>query len=395
VNIVRDASERLQFQKKLQYSETRFRSLTENAYAAVISCDVSGCILTWNQGAQDTFGYTANEILGRSFSSIVPQDFWQSYISGAKVDIGMGKILPLHRSTEVYGTRKHGSNFPMDISLSSWRSEDRVFFIAVIRDISDRKHLEAVAEERQEIYESLLIAQSNLGEGMAIIDANTDRIIYANEAVCDMLGYTKDEILALGSPLDFITPEQRELVSKRIDVRRKRRLKRDHYEVICLRKDGSRFYGYISATYQETANGPSMIILLRDIDQRKKTEIALAEQQRINAQIFENSSDVIFTLDLEGNVKSVNPSVEKYGGWKAEELIDLPMNHTMCEEDSPAVKEALSLIHQGKRSPPVTSRFFSKSGKTIYVEIMFSPILQGGRVTSVLGVARDITEESR
>ena len=125
--------------ESLEISEERFRSVVQTASDAIISVTGSAHIVFWNRAAEAIFGYTADEVLGRHASMLVP-------------DLQRSQYTPLDehallqsmdvKPQEMMGLRKDGSEFPMEISRSAWRSRDGLFFTAIVRDVSLRMELE-------------------------------------------------------------------------------------------------------------------------------------------------------------------------------------------------------------------------------------------------------------
>jgi len=158
VGVIRDITKRKNTEEALRQSEKRFRSFAQTANDAIITSDSSGRIIFWNIRAERMFGYTSQEALDKVFTMIIPERFRVFY------DIEMKKIIkptnkmeivnttPIGRMAEIVGLRKDGSEFPIELSFSSWNSEGKSFFTSIIRDITERKRLEdTVRRETSEL----------------------------------------------------------------------------------------------------------------------------------------------------------------------------------------------------------------------------------------------------
>lgn len=128
----------------LRESEKRFRSVVETATDAIILIDNAGEIISWNRSAETTFGFSETEILGKPFSILFPLSYTQNlkHTGGFDPLIESGLLRPGNRAAELKGRRKDGSEFPMEISLSSWESGEGTFYSGIVRDITERKSLE-------------------------------------------------------------------------------------------------------------------------------------------------------------------------------------------------------------------------------------------------------------
>jgi PAS domain S-box-containing protein len=126
-------------EKELLDSEKQLRSILETATDAVISADSGANIIFWNKGAERIFGYSPEEIIGRQITVIMPERYRELAVKGYRRVVETGKTRMRDRAVEVYGLRKDGSEFPVELSLARWDTEDGVFFTSIIRDITERK----------------------------------------------------------------------------------------------------------------------------------------------------------------------------------------------------------------------------------------------------------------
>jgi PAS domain S-box-containing protein len=125
--------------ESLESSEERFRSVVQTASDAIISVDAQDRIAFWNRAAENIFGYTAEEVIGRDAAMLLPESIRPLYLQMAE------QIMPKSfdgMQSEMLGLRKDGSEFHMELSRSSWRSREGVFYTAIVRDISGRVEME-------------------------------------------------------------------------------------------------------------------------------------------------------------------------------------------------------------------------------------------------------------
>ncbi len=120
-------------------SELKFKSVIESAKDAIIVADFHGSIIQWNRGAERIFGYSSEEILGSNIDSIIPRRLHEDYIQQTD-QYGETKIAQvIGQTVELMGSRKDGSEFPLEMSLGSWETEKGMFFSSIIRDITQPK----------------------------------------------------------------------------------------------------------------------------------------------------------------------------------------------------------------------------------------------------------------
>jgi PAS domain S-box-containing protein len=126
----------------LENSEERFRSVAQTANDAIISVDSLGKIVFWNQGAEKIFGHPADEVAGRPLSMIIPEPFREAHRQGMERAVATGESKIIGKTVELLGLRKDGREFPLELSLATWKTKEGSFFTAIIRDITERKRAE-------------------------------------------------------------------------------------------------------------------------------------------------------------------------------------------------------------------------------------------------------------
>ena len=105
---------------------------------AIISADEMGKIIFWNQGAALAFGYQEAEILGQALIVLIPETLRAAHLQGFHRLHATGKSRLAGQIVELVGLRKDGTEFPFEISLSSWKASGKRYFSAVGRDITER-----------------------------------------------------------------------------------------------------------------------------------------------------------------------------------------------------------------------------------------------------------------
>jgi hypothetical protein len=154
--ILRDITTHQQVETALKESEERFRSLIMSATDAIVGMDENGLISVWNSAAERMFGYTAQETIGKELHSlIVPEMYREQAHRGLKEFYRTGKGKVLGKTVELTGLRKDGTQFPIELSVSCWRKGDQLHATGIIRDITARKHDEAVIKKSEKRYRLL------------------------------------------------------------------------------------------------------------------------------------------------------------------------------------------------------------------------------------------------
>ena len=139
---IQNITDRKHAEQTLRDSESRFRSVTESANDAIISADSSGKIVSWNRGARTIFGYNDEEALGQSLSMLMPERYRSDHDEGMRRVNTTGETHVIGATVELHGLHKDGSEFPIELSLASWHSDNDTFYSGIIRDITERKQVE-------------------------------------------------------------------------------------------------------------------------------------------------------------------------------------------------------------------------------------------------------------
>ena len=122
--------------------EVRLSSVVETANDAIISIDSKGMVYSWNQGAEKMFGYPAETIVGECISLILPEKYRTAHKQGIEQFHPSDNTKNLGNTTELVALRKDGTEFPVEICVSTWNAPDDSYFTSIIRDITERKHTE-------------------------------------------------------------------------------------------------------------------------------------------------------------------------------------------------------------------------------------------------------------
>jgi PAS domain S-box-containing protein len=122
--------------------ETRYRGLLETVPDAIVMVNSTGRIVLVNSHAETLFGYSRDELLGKSIEILLPPRFREGHVEYRSRYFSGPKTRPMGAGLALYASRKNGTEFPVEISLSPLHTEDGTFAMSAIRDITDRKRLE-------------------------------------------------------------------------------------------------------------------------------------------------------------------------------------------------------------------------------------------------------------
>jgi adenylate cyclase len=253
--------------------EEQLGSVLMAAPDAILVADEGGLIRGWNPAAERIFGYSAAEVVGEPLTVIIPERYREAHSAGIRRVSTTGETRVVGRTVELFGLRRDGTEFPIELSLSTWRRNGRPYFGGIIRDISERVRLLGELSSSREQLNAVLRSAAD-----AIVCADgSGSITLWNPAAERILGHCAEDVI--GRPLTVIIPERyraaHEAGIARMTAGGTPRLIGSTAEVSALRADGSEVPVELSLSMWTTAQGPFFGAIIRDIGERKRAELEL------------------------------------------------------------------------------------------------------------------------
>ncbi|MBT4890390.1 MAG: PAS domain S-box protein [Rhodospirillales bacterium] len=153
---------------KISETEERFRSITmSSSNAVIVAVDQKGDVIFWNPAAEETFGFSEDEIVGRSLVNIMPKRYREAHIKGLEHAVSTKEYRIIGKTVDIFGLKKNGEEFPIDLSLGTWSQDGQRYFSAIINDRTEQKLAEEKQIEAKEDAEKANMAKSEFLASMS------------------------------------------------------------------------------------------------------------------------------------------------------------------------------------------------------------------------------------
>jgi len=274
---IRDISVRRDAEVHLAQMEGRYRGLLEAAPDAMVVVNQSGEIVLLNIRAEQQFGYSRDELVGQEVKTIIPEGFAERLLADERRSAPEALAQQIGMGIELYGRRRNGAEFPIEIMLSPLESAEGVLVTAAIRDISVRRNAEEHLAQMEGRYRGLLEAAP---DAMVVVNQSGE-IVLLNIRAEQQFGYSRDELI--GQEVTNIIPEgfaerlladgrrsAPEALAQQIGM---------GIELYGRRRDGAEFPIEIMLSPLESAEGILVTAAIRDISVRRDAERHLAKME--------------------------------------------------------------------------------------------------------------------
>jgi PAS domain S-box-containing protein len=389
---IRDISVRKKAEGQLARMEGRYRGLLEAAPDAMVVVNQSGEIVLLNVQAEKQFGYRRDELVGQKVKNIIPEGFAERIIADGTRTAAEALAQQIGMGIELYGRRKNGSEFPIEIMLSPLESAEGILVTAAIRDISVRKEAERHLARMEGRYRGLLEAAP---DAMVVVNQGGG-IVLLNVQAEKQFGYHRDELL--GQRVKNIIPEgfAERLIADGLRSAEDALAQRigTGIELMGRRKNGSEFPIEIMLSPLESAEGILVTAAVRDISVRKEAEKHLARMEGRYRGLLEAAPDAMVVVNQGGEIVLLNVQAEKQFGYRRDELVGQKVKNIIPKgfaerliadglrsaEDALAQQIGTGIELNGRR----------KDGSEFPIELMLSP-LESAEGILVTAAIRDIT----
>jgi len=363
-------------------STTRFESLLEAVPDALVGVDHAGVIRFVNHQTELLFGYDRDDLIGAPMETLVPESLRQVHKTHREGYFAAPFTRTMGTDLQLYGRRRDGTQFPVDIALSHTDIEDGPMVVAAVRDMTERNKAEASRRHSDRL--AAIVEHSN----DAIIGNTLDGVVTSwNPAAERMYGYSADEVS--GKSIDLLgSPGQiGEMHTILARIRAGQSVER--LEATRVRKDGSAIT--VSLTVSPIHDQHGAIIgastIARDMtEQREAFEAARS--------MIESSLDSLVAISPEGKITDVNQATVKLTGVPREQLIGTSFSDYFT--DPKKAEEIYQRVFTEGMAVDYPLTLRHRNGHERLTEVLYNASIYRdthGKVLGVFAAARDVTKQ--
>jgi len=371
----------------LQLSETLKSAILNSSLDAIVTSDVDGRIVEWNEAAERIFGYARNDVLGKDMAElIIPPSMRDAHRRGMERMKRTGEGPVLGKKLEMPAMREDGSTFPSELIITKIQSDPRRF-TGFIRDLTEQKR----AEETLKVHTHVL---ERMAEGVSMA-TEEGIIIYSNPAEDEMFGYERGELLGKHvSVLNSYPPEENERIVR--DVIERLQAKGSWSgEFVNKTKQGTVFTTFARITALELAGEKLWVCVHDDITERKRQENALRESEERFRTMADSAPVLIWMSGPDKEGVYFNRRWLEFTGRPLEDELGEGWHTSIHPDDIPNL-EARSAAFKEKRPFNTQFRMRRFDGEYRYMLDTGVPRFTGdGTFQGYIGSCSDITELKR
>ena len=382
--VAQDITKRKRTEEALTISETRLHTLVQTIPDLIWSKDKDGIYLSCNRMFERFFGVAEAEIVGKTDYDFVDRKLADFSREMDRKAMAAGK--PTSNEEWITFADDGHSAYLETIKAPMFDAQNKLIGVLGIgRDITERKKAEDALLESEIKYRAFFENSMD-----AILLTSSDgKTISANQAACNMFGYSEDELIRLGRSgvEDKTDPRLSVLITER-ELKGKAK-----GEITFIRKDGTRFAAEISsAVFKNHLGIERTSMIIRDITERKLAEKTLHESEEKYRMIVETTAEGIWVVDKGWKTSYINPAMTSMLGYATEEIIGHSPIEFVVQDEIPKANE---LMHNREKgiTEKTEVRMRRKNGTIIWTYGTSVSLLDDkGEFCGGLSMVSDITE---
>ncbi|MDD2760323.1 MAG: PAS domain S-box protein, partial [Methylomonas sp.] len=386
----RDITERRLAAERLKNGEMRLRATLEHSpHVAVQWYGRDGRVIYWNSASERLYGFTADEAQGKALDQLMlsseeAAEFFDCLKQVAETGAQFGPVE--YRTRNRYGEARWVLSTVFAIPGDN---DDSPIFARMDVDISDCKGMQEALEGSEARFRQLFASMPDPVFIVSLLDA---RFLEVNHSACELLGYSKEELLQVGPAFIDAPDDAARLAERFAQLRETGHLV---HEAVHIAKNGREIPVELHSRLIQMGEQIVILGIARDLTERKRLQEALQQQEIKYRSLFESANDGIFILDAEGFVDCNQHGAAMYGLSREDVVGRSPTQLSPeCQADGRGSADvAMQVIEKAFNGEPQHFEWQSlrSDGSLFDVEISMSR-LDLGEQSFLQAIVRDITE---
>jgi PAS domain S-box-containing protein len=360
-------------------------TIVQSSADALVAHSPGGVILTWNRGAENIFGYTADQAIGQPMAMLLPPDRLPA-LAACTADARAGIAISPHQGA---GLHRDGRRIPLWVSGSPVKNAagELLAISMILRDITDMKE----AERDRGILGSIVESSED-----AIFSATLDgKILSWNRGAEVLLGYSSRE--AIGQQIDLVVLKHRMERTRQMFGMIRQGQAVGPYDTALCTKDGTQVQ--VSVTVSPVRDSLGEVVgasaIVRDIRLRVETERKIRESEERSRSVFEHAPVGMMVVSAaDGRILQTNAAICKMLGYSAGEMRQTTwMELTHPDDLASCLTGIQRLLSDPDVREDVEKRYMHSNGAAVWVRVRVSAICNAGEIPTDLVVhVEDITQ---
>ncbi|HEY3249887.1 MAG TPA: PAS domain S-box protein [Ignavibacteria bacterium] len=373
-----EIAERKKVEETLQLTQFSI----DKAADAITWVDMNGKFTKVNESACKLFSTPKNEFL--------KMHVWDYDINATEKSWFKFKNCLKEKESDLSETeiRINVKIIPVEILANYIIFKGKEYIVAFVRDVTDRRNSVEMLKSSEERYRAFF-EQNSVGVTMVSLDEL--KFLSVNNAYCNMLGYTREELLKMNVfDISFPGDVEREMVSYKGKVPEEFVL--EHRDI---RKNGEIIWVKVSISTIKDDKGRSLcrMAIIENINNQKMAQEALETSELKYRTLFESMSEGLLKVDNNENILFVNDQFCRIAGYNKEELIGRNTRDILLRKEDYAIIEKKNFERKSGHSDKYEIQLKHKSGQLIWTEVSASPAIDiGGNINGSISLVTDITK---
>jgi c-di-GMP-specific phosphodiesterase len=351
----------------------------EQSILAVVTIDQNNNITFYNKAAQDLWGYTKSEVLGKNIQMLVPVEHKANHDSYVNTHRNTGNNKIVGSSREVELETKARKRIWVQLALSQVIVGGQKHYTAFVRDVSQEREAREIVEQTLE--QAL--------DAVICIDEHNNVTLF-NASAEKLWGYTRGEVLGKNVKMlvpraiqpehdNYVNANRTTGVDKIVGTSR---------EVKIERKDGNTLWGRLSLSKVDLNNRTLYTAFIKDVTE----EVEQREMQRMLSLVANETDNAVIITDGKGLIEYVNNGFYRLTGWSLDEVRGKkPGSFLQGEETDPRTVDVIRQKLQNREAFYDEILNYKKDGVPYWTSLSINPVFDNGELVNFIAVQADIT----